>query len=60
MKKIYQKPEMAITYVKVEAMLTGSPTKNVTVGNSYSGGTIGAKDRGDYEPEDNASFGDLW
>lgn len=51
---------MAITYVKVEAMLTGSPTKNVTVGNSYSGGTIGAKDRGDYEPAEDGNFGDLW
>ncbi|MBQ9363553.1 MAG: hypothetical protein IJT97_09085 [Bacteroidaceae bacterium] len=60
MKKIYQKPETVVVYVKAEAMLSSSPTQSVNVGSPYSGGGIGAKDRGDYEPEEEPTFGDLW
>jgi hypothetical protein len=59
MKKIYQKPETLVFEVKTQAMLTMSD--KINVGGNYQGGTIGAKDRGEYIPEeDTNSYGDLW
>ncbi|MBQ9641620.1 MAG: hypothetical protein IJV06_08675 [Bacteroidaceae bacterium] len=59
MKKTYQKPEITVTSVVPQTLIAVSGDK-IQLGGSYSGGKIGAKDRGDYEPEDNTSFGDLW
>ena len=58
MKKTYQKPEITVTSVVPQTLIAASD--KIQVGDSYKGGSIGAKDRGDYEPEDNTSFGDLW
>ena len=64
MKKIYQKPEVIVTKVlNTEIICLSDPTKGF---NQKSAPTTGAtsgnltKDRGDYEMEDEVSFGDLW
>ena len=64
MKKIYQKPEVIVTKVLNTEIIclsdpetgfkqSGAPTTTATKGNL-------TKDRGDYEMEDNTTFGDLW
>ena len=60
MKKIYQKPETLVIEVMTQAMIAAS--EKLPTGGNYSGGAIGAKNRGDeYTPEEETtSFGDLW
>ena len=60
MKKIYQKPEMTVTKVLNTEIIcmsdfkpNSAPKTNATSGNLSKG-------RGDYEPADEQSFGDLW
>ena len=62
MKKIYVTPALHVEHIGVEMPIAVSPTtmskdasKKIT-----DSGNILTKDRGDYEMEDNTSFGDLW
>lgn len=64
MKKIYVTPALHVEHINVEMPIAASPitmSKNAdatkTITNS---GEILTKDRGDYEMEDNTTFGDLW
>ena len=64
MKKIYVTPALHVEHIGVEMPIAASPitmSKNAdalkTINNS---GEILTKDRGDYEMEDNTTFGDLW
>ena len=61
MKKIYVTPALHVEHIGVEmpiaASLTMSKDAKKTITKS---GDILTKDRGDYEMEDNTTFGDLW
>lgn len=64
MKKIYVTPALHVEHIGVEMPIAASPitmskdaSASKTIKNS---GDILTKDRGDYEMEDNATFGDLW
>ncbi|MBQ9363114.1 MAG: hypothetical protein IJT97_06805 [Bacteroidaceae bacterium] len=58
MKKIYQKPEMLVVAVQPQGMIAAS---QMGVGTPITTKTYGdAKDRGDYEPVEEPTYGDLW
>ena len=64
MKKIYITPALHVEHIHVEMPLAASPATTTmakdpskTIGNSAD---ILSKDRGDYIPEDDATFGNLW
>ena len=58
MKKIYQKPEMLVVTVQPQGMIAAS---KLQVGGTITQRTIGdAKDRGDYEPTEEQTYGNLW
>ena len=62
MKKIYVTPALHVEHIGVEMPIAASPTtmsKNATKKITDSGEIL-TKDRGDYEMEDNTTFGDLW
>ena len=58
MKKTYIAPAIQVVKVSAEQVVCASETLQ-TQGNYNSQVKLG-KDRGDYEPEDDISFGDLW
>ena len=62
MKKIYVTPALHVEHIGVEMPIAASPitmskeaSKKIT-----NSDDILTKDRGDYEMEDNTTFGDLW
>lgn len=58
MKKTYIAPVVEIKTIAVQTLIA---TSKLNVGGPITSKTYGdAKDRGDYEPEDNTTFGDLW
>ena len=62
MKKIYITPALHVEHIAVEMPIASSSktiTKDATKSITNSNAIL-TKDRGDYEPEDNATFGDLW
>jgi len=52
------KPEIMANEIKIETLLQTMSLNSEKKANSQV--TPLTKDRGDYEPEDDASFGDLW
>ena len=57
MKKTYIAPRVEVNVINAVQMICESLQNK----GKYTGSqTLLGKDRGDYEPEDNASFGDLW
>ena len=63
MKKIYVTPALHVEHIGVEMPIAASLTmsKNADASKTIkNSGDILTKDRGDYEMEDNTSFGDLW
>ena len=61
MKKTYIAPRVEVNVINAVQVICGSPLGvKGTANGTESGFQKATKDRGDYEPEDNASFGDLW
>ena len=62
MKKVYIAPRVEVNEISAELMICESVDGfNSAMGTTGVSGSAGlSKDRGDYEPEDDASFGDLW
>lgn len=58
--KTYIKPEIFIEKVEFETLLQSVSGPNVSTTKASSGRDVEGKDRGDYQVEDNSSFGDLW
>ena len=65
MKKVYIKPNVEVTKVANENLLSGSPVKSVSGADGlgkgqgeFTGGVSDTKDRGDYGSDSN--FGSLW
>ena len=60
MKKSYIAPRAQVIVIgATQTMLTGS--QSIPTGGKYNGSsTIESKGRGEYEPVDEGSFGDLW
>ncbi|MBQ9641751.1 MAG: hypothetical protein IJV06_09380 [Bacteroidaceae bacterium] len=59
MKKTYQKPEIFVEKILVESMIAQSPLGTSSTAAQQSAG-MDSKYRGDYEPENEPTFGDLW
>ncbi|MBQ9641431.1 MAG: hypothetical protein IJV06_07710 [Bacteroidaceae bacterium] len=62
MKKTYITPALHVEHIQVELPIAVSQTtmsKNSS-NKIENSGDILTKDRGDYMPEDNATYGDLW
>ena len=62
MKKVYIAPSVEVNDISAELMICASElgVKSTPIDGTEVGFQKAAKDRGDYEPEDNTSFGDLW
>ena len=66
MKKIYVTPALHVEHIGVEMPIAASPITMTMSKNADASKTITnpddilTKDRGDYEMEDNTTFGDLW
>ena len=59
--KTYIKPAIFIEKVEFETLLQSVSGPNVTSATKASSErAVEGKDRGDYQVEDNSSFGDLW
>ncbi len=65
MKKVYIKPNVEVTKVANENLLSGSPVTSVSGASGlgkgqgeFAGGVSDTKDRGDYGSDSN--FGSLW
>ncbi|MBQ9640139.1 MAG: hypothetical protein IJV06_01035 [Bacteroidaceae bacterium] len=59
MKKVYIAPRVEVNEISAELMICESQ-KLYSTDTSNPNFVNQGKDRGDYEPEDDASFGDLW
>ena len=61
MKKVYIAPSVEVNEISATQLICESlDVKAKAINGSEAGFQKAAKDRGDYEPEDNTSFGDLW
>lgn len=62
MKKEYIAPCVEVNEISATQLICESPfeVKNNSINGSEAGFQKAAKNRGDYEPEDDATFGDLW
>lgn len=59
MKKTYQKPEIFIEKIELNHTILNNLSLNATT-KAVKDGEVLTKDRGDYEPENEPTFGDLW
>ena len=59
MKKIYQKPEIFVEKIELNHTVLNNLSLNATQKAAPKGEVL-TKDRGDYDYEEEPSFGDLW
>ncbi|MBQ9363809.1 MAG: hypothetical protein IJT97_10405 [Bacteroidaceae bacterium] len=65
MKKTYMQPLTEVVNIKAENLIQASVTgvggnTGITKGEGTAPGTADSKSRGDYDYEDEPTFGDLW